>query len=285
MRRGLQVSLLATAASLLIACVPPLPGASLGESPDAAAPGRGGSAGGASGGGATSAMGAGGATGMGGPGTGGSSFGGGMSAGPLPCPGIATFDQPDLQGFALAIDHLSGNPAGVNRSGWAKLAFDGTEGDPSPGSLRIDAPFNGYSQFIDVRRTLGGAAAQNWTNYKLHVRVRLASGGGPDPGDAAGVELYVLAAGGASSCASYGAVPRGNDWNDYALDLNCPSVGPSNVTAYGVSVVTSAGENPMPTVNLTSAVIFVDSFWLEGSCPTPGTDGGGGGPDASGAMQ
>ena len=71
--------------------------------------------------------------------------------------------------------------------------------------------------------------------------------------------------------------------NDYVFDLSpCTTqtspADPSMVIQYGVSIQSSSGMtadggvNPM---NPTATVIYIDSFWLEGSCSDGGTAGSG----------
>ncbi len=77
----------------------------------------------------------------------------------------------------------------------------------------------------------------------------------------------------------------GNGWNDYVLDLGACTTGidPTMIIAYGVSIQTgngSDGDGGVNSMKPTAAVIYVDSFWLEGSCG--GTGGAGGGTAGAG---
>jgi hypothetical protein len=70
-------------------------------------------------------------------------------------------------------------------------------------------------------------------------------------------------------------VPGGNGWSDFIFDLGaCGATAPSSVViGYGVRLWSGAGADGDGGVSATKptfAVILVDSFWLEGSCPSTG---------------
>src|SRR4029077_17146456 len=52
------------------------------------------------------------------------------------------YDDPSAQNLALARD--AGAPA--------TLAWDSTQGDPAPGSLKVTAPYSAFYQYVDVQK-------------------------------------------------------------------------------------------------------------------------------------
>jgi hypothetical protein len=253
--------------------------------------GKGGTTSTAGTGGSTTTGGKGGTTstaGTGGSSTGGSTAGtGGGSGGTgVPCPPLAAFDTNDLQGFAL--NTFMGTTAGssvnlaVREAGSkATMTWDGQNGDPFAGSLKVDAPFDDYNQFVDIQHNYGATMLQNWgTNRKLHVRIKV-TGGNPSAMNPMGIQPYINTGTSYSYCSKYSNLVAGNGWNDYVFDLSaCAApVDPTMVIAYGVSVQAGDGSNGDGGVNSmkpVAATIWVDSFWLEGSCGGAGGGGGGG---------
>jgi hypothetical protein len=233
---------------------------------------------------ATGTAGAGGGTG--GSGAGGTGGHGGGSG--LNCP-VATFDTA-LEGFGL--NQYNTNPGNLfTREAGAKasFAFESSMGDPAAGSVKIDAPYDAYDQLVDLQKGWSATTLQNWTGAtKLHVRVKVASGLNPtSAGITGGVQPYVQTTSGYVDCRAWNNIPSGKtDWGDYVLDLStCMSSWKiDQVIAVGVTVETGsglvgdAGVNPQKP---TTAVIYVDSFWLEGTC-TGGAGGAGGATGGSG---
>jgi hypothetical protein len=205
-------------------------------------------------------------------GTGGTSNsdGGAGTNGGLPCPGTATFDT-DVQSFQLNTFAAAGNLANLEGGTPATASWIGTQGDPGLGAVKINAPYSDYNQFVDLQRGLGSTMLKNWTGYKMHVRVKVESGLNPSSMNPAGVQPYVNTGTSYNYCGGYTNLVAGNGWNDYVLDLStCTApVDVSMVIAFGVSIQTGSGMgsdggvNPMKP---TTAVIYIDSFWLEGSC-------------------
>src|SRR6185437_14321043 len=119
--------------------------------------GAGGAATGGAGGNATGGSGgaAGGNAGAAGGAAGGSTGVGGAIAGTA----LATFDPTDagataaLEGFVLDKTANAGNLAlATDAEPAATLAWDGTEGDPADGSLKIDAPFHAYNESVNLQK-------------------------------------------------------------------------------------------------------------------------------------
>src|SRR5262249_39719743 len=106
--------------------------------------------------------------------------------GPIAGTPLATFEL-TLEGFAL--DDFR-DPANTNLgdplSGLAQatLVEDTTQGSPTPGCLRIDAPFSGDSQHVEVQKAV--AQPEDWSGDILRVRVRVACGA-----FSGGAQLYV----------------------------------------------------------------------------------------------
>ena len=162
----------------------------------------------------------------------------------------------------------------------ATLSYSATEGDPAPGSLKVEAPFTDYKQFVDIQKTYSATTLQTWTGYKLHVRVKV-TGGNPSALNPMGVQPYVNTGTNYDGyCGKYNNLVTGNGWNDYVLDLStCTApADASKVIAFGVSIQAGDGSNGDGGVNPMKpmmATIYVDSFWLEGSCGGTGGTGGG----------
>jgi len=214
-------------------------------------------------------------------GTGGASGAGGSAGanGGLPCPGLNTFDS-TVEGFALNTYAASGNLANLEGGSPATIGWTNEDGNPVAGALKINAPFSDYGQFVDAQHGLGSSNLKNWTGYKMHVRVKVASGLNPSAMNPAGIQPYVNTGTSYNYCGPWNNLVAGNGWNDYVLDLSgCTGIDPSMIIAYGVSIQTGSGVNGDAGVNPqkpTAAVIYIDSFWLEGSCGGTGGTGGGG---------
>jgi len=224
-------------------------------------------------------------------GTGGSSAGGtgGMAGvgGGIACPGFGTFDTSDMQGFGLNSFMSTSAGAPVNLAvteagAQATLGYDPADGSPSPGSLKVTAPFSDFNQFVDVQHGFGASALKDWHAYKLHVRVKVETTNYP-AASPMGVQVYVNTGNYTGYCQSYTNVKSNGNWEEYVLDLSQSScttapVDPTMVIAAGVSFQTGSGmlanDGGINTMKPTAATIHVDSFWLEGSCG--GTDGGAG---------
>ena len=66
---------------------------------------------------------------------------------------------------------------------------------------------------------------KNWAGMKLHVRVKVASGGNSVPANS-GVQPYVNTGASYNYCGGYSNLVAGNGWNDYVLNLaTCPHDG------------------------------------------------------------
>ena len=234
---------------------------------------------GTGGGGTTGTAGASGTTGGGGNAGGGATGNGGA----LGCPALNAFDA-TVEGFALNTYQGSGNTnlADLEGGAPAMLSWTNTDGSPTAGALKITAPFSDYNQSFDVQLGFGSTALKNWSGYKLHVRVKVASGLNPSPYNPADIQPHVSTGTGYSYCGGDNNLIAGNGWNEYILDLSkCPSTAdPSMIIAYGLGITSGNGINGDAGVNPakpTAAVVYIDSFWLEGSCGSDGGTAGSGG--------
>ena len=193
---------------------------------------------------------------------------------------LATFDT-NTSGFVLNTYHDTGTQIdlGDPTSGAATpptMTFDGTEGSPSPGSLKVVAPFFGANQYVDIQNTsqFGMSNLQNWSGGTLHVRIKITSGT-----FTGGVQLYVDTGTTYSFGGTYTNVGKGSDWQEFVMSVDSPmsfgnaaTYSAKSVIAYGLQLNTgSAGANA-------STVTFnIDSFSIAGVAPATGTGGTSGG--------
>jgi hypothetical protein len=242
-----------------------------------------------------------GATGGSAGGTAGTNPDGGSPTG-LPCTAISTFDA-----AATGADGFSFNqyePTGQKNLGKtsdggapATLSFSATEGDPTVGSLRVDAPYNDYNQFVQVQKDFPTTALKDWTGLRLHVRVKIASGLNQSASNPAGIQPFVnsYAAGVDGGTATYNfsgkytSAVAGNGWKDYTFDLVASgSFDPSKIVSVGVQIQTGDGLMADAGVNAVkpiAAIVYIDSVWLsktDDTCPGAGAGGTGGGTAAGG---
>jgi hypothetical protein len=230
---------------------------------------RDGGAGGASGAGMTGVGGLGGAAGS----AGGAAAGaGGTDGGGTPGPPIigmplATFDT-TLDGFILDTDAYSSVIDSSNRNllnigGYstglppAELAQDPTAGSPTPGCLKLSAPFvAACCQFVEVMAPVAGP--QDWSDRVLHARVRVQSG------TFAGVaQLFVSSGGTVADAWSTTSLPSDGDWHELTLDVGqFPPPG----SAFDVTHISQLGLqlNSGDDISAPGPVVFqIDSFSLE----------------------
>jgi len=215
--------------------------------------------------------------------------GGGNEVGGGPCPALETFDT-STDGFAFNNYNDQGGNVAVPTSDVspATLVWTDADGDPGRGALRVDAPFSDYNQFVQVQKSFAFGSLQDWTGLRLHVRVKIASGGNTSASAPLVVQPYANSYafapdGGPASYQFRGnavnAAP-GNGWQEYVVDLSAGGgFVPSNIVGFGVEISTGAGANDLPKPQ--AAVIYIDTFSLEGICKP---DGGAGGPGANGPM-
>ena len=101
----------------------------------------------------------------------------------------------------------------------ATLSVDATDGDPSPGSMKVDAPFDAYNQFIDVQHNYGTLDAQELGRRQAAREGQGRVGRQPEPTNPMGVQPYVNTGAAYNYCGNYLNLIAGGGWNKYVLDL------------------------------------------------------------------
>lgn len=166
-------------------------------------------------------------------------------SGEPPPPALShTFDK-TTQGYALTTTITTPDGGTV-----PALTWDGTVGDPTPGSLKITAEFTGYNQKLDAAVNI--SPLLNLTGKVIHAKVRLDSGTVP----AGYVQVH------ASSGTSYvfvnsaGSGLTAGSFIDVPLDLTAAHTAnanfdPTQVIQVGVQIGTGSGPEggafPTPT--------------------------------------
>jgi hypothetical protein len=205
------------------------------------------------------------------------SDGGGTNDGSLAAPPLAGFDT-TVEGFTLSNTELASDLMGnlvLHNGGTAPtLTWDGTQGDPSPGALKVTAPYSDFRQYVEVVKDYGTTNLQDWSGKtRLSVRFKLASGFIQDatsPGHAVlYTRSYTAASDGGTGVIGFNAllgdVTPGGAWQEMSIALDAPSRldwDKSKVTNFAIRF--DAGQAPSSTsAKPTPAVIYVDTFTLE----------------------
>jgi hypothetical protein len=187
--------------------------------------------------------------------------------GAIPGTPAATFDT-DVEQFAFDIAPYAGttltslsDPASGTTPP-PTLSYDGTDGDPNPGSLEIVAPFSGANQYLGTFHSFGCTALHDWTGKILHARIKILNG--------TFAEAALLYVGTNTACTTfagaygaYAALARTSCWQELTLDLENPAThaagyDPTSVYDFGVQFYTGAygaGAGPV--------TFLVDSFSIE----------------------
>jgi len=216
--------------------------------------------------------------------TGGTSGGGG-SGGPFdpssPVPGVAlaTFDTKAV-GFSFSNYNEPPNLAVNNAGTDPTLAWNGADGSPNPGCLKVTAPFSAGNQYVDIQSaslqtdsTNMCIGCQNWTGGTLHVRIKV-DAGSTFTGQ---IEPYADTTSNYTFVGTSINVQMDNNWHDYAVNLNNAMTRNtgydlSKVILYGVHIGT--GNSPASTP--TPVTFEIDSFSIDGAPAATGTGGAGG---------
>jgi hypothetical protein len=187
--------------------------------------------------------------------------------GPIPGTPAATFDT-DVEQFTFDVAPYAGttltslsDPASGTTPP-PTLSYDGTDGDPTPGSLEIFAPFSGANQYLGSFHFFGCAALRDWTGKILHARIKILNG--------TFAEAALLYVGTNTACTKFaggygaytGLAPT-SCWQELTLDLGTPTTqaagyDPTSVFNFGVQFYTGstgAGAGPV--------TFLVDSFSVE----------------------
>jgi hypothetical protein len=209
----------------------------------------------------------------GGTGTGGTAGSGSPpGTGPIAGTPVATFDT-GLEGFAFDNFHdtnqlnLSDPASGVT----PMLAFDNTNGSPTPGSAQVMAPYSGANQYVLIQKDYGSSNLQDWTGQTLHVRIKVTSGSFKG-----GAQVFVKTGSAFQFAGTYTNLAANSNWQEVTLNLTSPmSMGSSGmyntaqIVEFGVELNSgSAGAGSGPVT------FNVDSFSLSPGLPMTGSDAG-----------
>jgi hypothetical protein len=213
-------------------------GTSGGAAGGAAGGASGGAAGGASGGAAGNAGHAGGASGAAGGASGaaGSNTDGGTAFADF----SYTFDT-SAQGFALnTFNGSGGNLADLEGGAAATLAWDSAVGNPHPGSLKVNATFTDYGQFVNT--SLNVTPSINAAGKSVHAFVMVdAIDGGPNFTGFAQVEVNAV---GNSNASTPGAGLTPGVWKEIILTIPAASASFDPTQIIQFSVLFGSGTRP-----------------------------------------
>jgi hypothetical protein len=194
---------------------------------------------------------------MGGSGAGGTTGGGGSVDGGAGADGttaaFAWYFDASTEGFMLSPFGLPGNLFGADASAPPTLVWDGTAGNPSPGSLALIGTFTDYDQSLFTTIALNPPV--NGTGKTIHAWVKLDAGSFPSGG---GVQIQASSAGDGSVFGTLTTLTAGT-WVDVTLDLAAahtatPAFDPSQLTQIGIQFWTGdppAGAGALTTVTPT----------------------------------
>jgi hypothetical protein len=151
------------------------------------------------------------------------------SGGAAPLAPNATFDL-NTQGFvATAATHPDGGATPT-------VTFDSTTGDPTPGSIAVTLPFNGYNQGYTIQQDVAPTA--DLSGKTIHAKVRLdAVDGGTTSFPSGYVQLFVQSAG-FKFANGGGANLTAGTWADLTLTVSTPSF---MVTGYDPTQIIQVG--------------------------------------------
>jgi hypothetical protein len=157
----------------------------------------------------------------------------------------------------------AGNPAPT-------LAFDGTQGSPSPGSIAVMAPYSGPNQYVDIQKTFGTNNYQDWTGKTLYVRIKVTSGVFKG-----GVQLYVKTGGTYFFAGTYTTLATGSNWQTFKINVDAPMMIGPGTGSYDPSHVVSCGmqlNSSGAGLGSTPVTFNIDSFSIDP--PVPVVDAG-----------
>ena len=212
-------------------------------------------------------------------GTGGTGGGGSNQNGPIVGSPLATFDS-GLDGFMFGTYDEPANLNGASSTMKGTLSFDGAVGNPTPGSMKVVAPYSGANQYVDVQKSFGTGNPQDWTGKTLHVRIRASEGTFKG-----GAQVYAITTGSFVFGGKFANFMANGNWQEFTVDVSNPTNGAgasqgsgydaSKVVVFGVQLNTgSSGAGATPVT------FNIDSFSLDppiaGTAGTAGTSGGAG---------
>ena len=183
----------------------------------------------------------------------------------------------DLQGFALNTFSNPDNLGDPTRDGgvMATLTWDGTEGTPDKGALKVVASYSAFTQFVIVQHDFSDLDVRDWTGRKLHLWLKIATGNtGARPvkvfvqdqiaGTDGGVTTYPYAD-------QYQTALPGSDWQEFTFDETSATYKSADwdplsikqVRLFGVNVAAGTAADADSGVTPAAATVFIDNIWLE----------------------
>jgi hypothetical protein len=202
---------------------------------------------------------------------GGGNGGSGNVTGPIVGVPLATFDN-NSEGFSFSTyDEPTNLAVHYGDMGPPSLQFDGADGSPDNGSLKVFAPYSNANQYVDIQsKSYAATDLRNFKGGKLHVRIKVDTGSTFN----GQVEPYVDTTSGYVFVGTSINIRMGHDWQDYVVDLDNAMTQNSGydltkVILFGAHIGSgSAGASQ-------KAVTFhVDSFSVEGIAAPPTPDAG-----------
>ena len=102
---------------------------------------------------------------------------------------FCSFDEDgDADGVAFK-EYTPDDPEYANLSSNSSLSWDGAEGEPSPGAIRVEVPFDDYRQFVELEYDF--STPFDLSDGYLFVKLKILPGFSHDPLIAPGVNLFV----------------------------------------------------------------------------------------------
>ena len=100
------------------------------------------------------------------------------------------------------------------------LSFDGAVGNPTPGSMKVVAPYSGANQYVDVQKSFGTGNPQDWTGKTLHVRIRASEGTFKG-----GAQVYAITTGSFVFGGKFANFMPNSNWQEFTVDVSAPTNG------------------------------------------------------------
>lgn len=174
-------------------------------------------------------------------------------------------DYPDMMSFNWGATLNPDSGVGLDGGVAPTFAWNGTDGDPSPGCLKVTVTFTGFMQYVDPQVNV--ATPVDMTGHPLKARVRLVSGSFP----AGGIQFHASSGLTGANAYVYAAAPFINStsltvgtWITISLDPDTLSsfdgrpFDPTQIVQIGVQFTTgSPFEGGVPTFG--DAVFEIDT--------------------------
>jgi hypothetical protein len=138
-----------------------------------------------------------------------------------------------------------------------EIRYDSQNGDKTPGALRMNAPFDGSNQKIEVQANFEPIDMRGRT---IVARVRLGSGLSSDATNPGGIKLFVKT-GDAYNYASgaWTYLRPGEGWVDVTFDCEAPVLVPTEFDASSVRQVGVELRTFTETTSVSPAVVYLDA--------------------------